>query len=73
MNEPITLKRYCEEQDKIENALRELRKSALVKISENISQRDWKTELICVILTEMYKVFCHCNGICNKLDTEKQK
>ena len=73
MNEPIVLKRYCEEQDKIEKALRELKKSTVEKVSENISRRDGKTELICLILTEMYKVFCHCNGICNKLDTEEQK
>lgn len=70
MNEPIILKRY-EEQDIIEKAIKILGESTVEQVDANIIKHDGKTETIYMALLNMYKIFCHSNGLYNKLEDEQ--
>lgn len=67
MKEPITLCRY-EEQDEIEENIKWLGEHINEMVSENILKHDGEKAAIYTILKGMYTVFCHKNGLFNKLE-----
>lgn len=67
MEEPITLCRY-KEQDEIEKNIQWLGEHTNEMVSKDVMKHDGEKTAIYTVLKGMYIIFCHKNGIFNKLE-----